>query len=365
MAGLDTADAILKFVSLLLIQIIAFGGNILILAAGLRCKQLRKVSNTFIFNVAIADLLQSIFIMPFGLASVYFKKWPLGTKMCQVVALLKVIITLASVQSLAGISLDRYFYIVRHKETVATKKRLISSIATVWSISTVLAVSPTFGWGELGFDDGKTICTVLFYKSLSHTLAVFCTGLFIPISIMAFCYIKIFNSLRLQRLKIQTRKDNDFVLEIPMQTLATDGSNSEICLRDNTHFSSECFSRSQLENKDPLKGKVQIHIVGQLETDVKRNASSKINPAGVPRHGRILTTKEYHLLRTVSLVILVFLLSWFPYVLFNILRASRAVQDNNTMDTINMWMGFANSAMNPLIYGLLNGQFRSAIAKLF
>ena len=201
--ALESASVIFKFISLLIIDLVAFIGNTLILITGLRTPELRKFNNAFIFNVALADLCQSVVIIPFGLASVYFRKWPLSVTTCGIVGLFKVVFTLTSVQSLAGISLDRYYYIVKNRKGVNTKWRLIVTLAVVWSLSLILAISPVLGWGEISFDDGKEICTILFYKTVSHTLTVFCVGLFIPVAVMAFCYCKIFKVLRSHGVKVR------------------------------------------------------------------------------------------------------------------------------------------------------------------
>ena len=397
--ALKSTSVIFKFVSLLLIDLVAFIGNTLILIAGLRTPELRKFNNAFIFNVALADLCQSVVIIPFSLASVYFRKWPLSVTTCGIIGLFKVVFTLTSVQSLAGISLDRYYYIVKNRNGVNTKRRLIVTLAVVWSLSLILAISPIFGWGEIAFDDGKEICTILFYKTVSHTLTVFCIGLFIPVAIMAFCYYKIFKVLRSHGVKVRQFQiqgkidsgDGTSAMETELvhknarnennvtKSSGSSGNDIKVETRrapfEQSSEPSNTKKRVSFGNTKPT-GHGEIKFIDHVEaiTDGlnNNNSNGQSDAPKTPRKSLTfnirpnkLTQRELRLLKTIFLAIIVFLSCWFPYVTFNTLRVLNIVEDNNTMDTVNMWMGFANSALNPLIYGLTNRQFRQGIKKLF
>ena len=364
MAHLNTAEDVAKFISLLLIDILTFLGNSVMIFAGIRSQELRKFSNAFIFNMAFADLCQSVLVMPFGLASIYLGKWPLSSAACSGSGVVKVIITMTSVQSLAGISLDRYFYIVKNRRAIDSKKRVVISIAIVWLISILLSILPLFGWGELGFDHGKEVCTILFHKTASYTVVVFSIGLFIPVSIMAACYYKIFMVLRLQGLKL------------------TASSKVSDCEMKNTHASTSSGKPAKLL-RDIQQGYVDPSVcearlkggwceektfVSEDESKVRDEeeeaTEDKMKDMQSKNAERSFTAKELNLLRSVILVIFVFISCWLPYVVFNLLRAFSAVNENHVAAGITMWMGFANSALNPIIYGLTNRQFRNAIKKV-
>ena len=363
MAYLNTAEDIAKFASLLLIDILTFLGNSFMIFSGIRSEELRKFSNAFIFNMAFADLCQSVLVMPFGIASIYHGKWPLSSTACRVSSNFKVIITMTSVQSLAGISLDRYFYIVKNRRAIDSKKRVAISIAIVWLISILLSIMPLFGWGELGFDHGREVCTILFHKTASYTVVVFSIGLFVPVLIMAACYYKIFMVLRLQGLRLTTSSK---VGDSEMQNTQTSTARSKPaflpCEVDYVNANPNDLEADRIGSSCEQKASEGENASKAKNVNME-TANDKLKVLQSKNSHRSFTSKEINLLRSVMLVIFVFISCWLPYVVFNLLRAFNAVEENRDMAGITMWMGFTNSALNPIIYGLTNRQFRNAAKK--
>eukprot|EP00794_Sanderia_malayensis_P002544 gene2544-2939_t len=390
--AIDTVAIAFKFITLLLIDVVALVGNALILLAGLQSSELRKYNNIFIFNAAFADVCQSIFIIPFGLVSVYYQKWPFSNDACHAVAFVKVVVTLVSVQSLAGISLDRYYYIVKCKRAINSKLRSAFFVILVWFNASICAVAPFFGWGQLGFDDGKMICTILFYKTVSHTITVFTIGLFVPVLIMLFCYYKIFKVMHANGVKVRSvqvtrtaqqsecsenNKESIVIKFAKTEPLAGDSKDVEATkLPDNIENSpfyphGEKNGPKHNERKElgtEADARLKLGHDAQTTTTVdesvaKTSIANKRKSKPEKAIGG-MTQKEFRLFKTIALVVVVFIACWLPYVIFNLLRTASAVNDNNTMDTINMWMGFVNSSLNPLIYGVTNRQFRNEFKKI-
>ncbi|RXG69095.1 Cysteinyl leukotriene receptor 2 [Armadillidium vulgare] len=63
-------------------------------------------------NLAIADLLFTVFCVPFTASDYIFSKWPFGSLWCKVVQYLTYVTAYASVYTLLLLSLDRYCFVI-------------------------------------------------------------------------------------------------------------------------------------------------------------------------------------------------------------------------------------------------------------
>ncbi|XP_047135731.1 octopamine receptor beta-2R [Hydra vulgaris] len=343
----------LKIISLFIIDITALIGNFLILFAGIKIKKLRKLQNAFIFNMAAADFLQALIIIPSAFISIYNSKWGFGFKSCQAFAIMKLTITLTSVFSLAGISLQRYFFVVKQTYRLNTKKSAACGITIVWIISLFFSLTPLFKWGELGFEPGKEVCTVLFQKSKSHTITIALFGLLFNIVIMVVCYLLIFKKLyhsdisrkltakSMEQTDCSSAKNIILNEKYSLDPFDTRYYNKIECQSPSSLSFSEDYPKSCLMSKK----KFQKTFNSSLSVDIN--------------------IKELQLLKTISIVVITFICCWVPYCVFNILRTLKIVGDIDLVDTITMWLGFLNSALNPLIYGVFNNQFKRSMVYHF
>ncbi|KAF7249406.1 5-hydroxytryptamine receptor 4 [Varanus komodoensis] len=98
--------ALLTFISAVILMAIL--GNLLVMVAVCRDRQLRKIkTNYFIVSLAFADLLVSVLVMPFGAIELVRDNWIYGRMFCLVRTSLDVLLTTASILHLCCISLDR------------------------------------------------------------------------------------------------------------------------------------------------------------------------------------------------------------------------------------------------------------------
>lgn len=81
---------------------------------------------------------------------------------------------------------------------------------------------------------------------------------------------------------------------------------------------------------------------------------------------KISLTRERRLSRTLGIIISVFLLCWLPFFLVYILSAFIDVEQyvKEPIPTLILWLGYMNSACNPLIYTVFNVEFRTAFQRL-
>ncbi|KAJ8976233.1 hypothetical protein NQ317_009730 [Molorchus minor] len=143
----------------LIIFVLAVLGNSLVLVTLVRNKRMRTVTNVYLFNLAISDLLLGVFCMPFTLVGQVLRNFIFGSTMCKLIPYFQAIKTRIGLQvkpvsvsvgvwTLVAISLERYFAICRPLKSRRwqTQFHAYKMIAFVWLASLfwsgpVLAVS--------------------------------------------------------------------------------------------------------------------------------------------------------------------------------------------------------------------------------
>ncbi|XP_043656378.1 tyramine/octopamine receptor isoform X1 [Drosophila teissieri] len=120
-------------------------GNMLVCVAVALDRKLQNVTNYFLFSLALADLLVSLFVMPMGAIPAFLGYWPLGFTWCNIYVTCDVLACSSSILHMCFISLGRYMGIrnplgTRHRST----KRLTGiKIAIVWVMAMMVSSSIT------------------------------------------------------------------------------------------------------------------------------------------------------------------------------------------------------------------------------
>lgn len=114
-----------RFNAYLVLTILSTFANILVILTFIVEKSLRTTFNIFILNLAIVDLLTSIFRMGFKaliIAAVKGYSWPYSQVMCNFNGVLQSVVYVANVYNLMAIAICRYMAIVLSKRHLVTKK---------------------------------------------------------------------------------------------------------------------------------------------------------------------------------------------------------------------------------------------------
>ncbi|XP_015183587.1 PREDICTED: gastrin/cholecystokinin type B receptor-like isoform X2 [Polistes dominula] len=88
-------------------------GNCLVLITLTRNKRMRTVTNVYLLNLAVSDLLLGVFCMPFTLLGQMLKNFVFGIMICKLISYFQVVSVSVGVWTLVAISLERYFAICR------------------------------------------------------------------------------------------------------------------------------------------------------------------------------------------------------------------------------------------------------------
>lgn len=140
--------------SLSLIMVASLAGNIMVCITVYKKRRLRTRSNSFIINLALADLGVVTFCMPFSLVTCLSHVWSLGDVMCQLNGLLNVVFTQTSLLTLTAIAIDKYCAIVWPLKRVMTVRRTMLLLLWTWLQPVVIAVIPFAGLFKYQFKPG-------------------------------------------------------------------------------------------------------------------------------------------------------------------------------------------------------------------
>ncbi|KAI8522245.1 Neuropeptide FF receptor 2 [Branchiostoma belcheri] len=108
-------------------------GNILVILVVLKIPRMRTVTNYFILNLAVSDILVAIFCMPFTLVDNIIRGWIFGDVMCKLSPAVQVVSVSASLFTLVGIAFDRFFAIVHPTKHAINIRSTLYVIITVWA----------------------------------------------------------------------------------------------------------------------------------------------------------------------------------------------------------------------------------------
>lgn len=118
-----------------LIFIFGLVGNLLVVIVVGANQQMRSTTNLLILNLAIADLLFTIFCVPFT-ACDYMSWWPFGDAWCKIVQYMIVVTAYTSVYTLVFMSFDRYLAVVHPFTSISCKNFIIIIFFFLFLLST-------------------------------------------------------------------------------------------------------------------------------------------------------------------------------------------------------------------------------------
>ncbi|XP_059248655.1 C-X-C chemokine receptor type 2, partial [Mustela nigripes] len=175
-----------------LVFVLSLLGNSLVILVVLYSRLSQSVTDVYLLNLAIADLLFAL-TLPIWAAS-KAKGWIFGTPLCKVVSLLKEVNFYSGILLLACISMDRYLAIVHATRTLTQKRHWVKFICLgIWALSLILslpififrrAINPPYSSPVCYEDMGANTTRLrIVMRALPQTF-----GFLMPLAVMLFCY---------------------------------------------------------------------------------------------------------------------------------------------------------------------------------
>ncbi|XP_040832016.1 neuropeptide FF receptor 1, partial [Ochotona curzoniae] len=130
--------AAMFIVAYVLIFLLCMVGNALVCFTVLRNRHMRTVTNMFILNLAVSDLLVGIFCMPTTLVDNLITGWPFDNATCKMSGLVQGMSVSASVFTLVAIAVERFRCIVHPFREKLTLRKALVTIGVIWALALLI-----------------------------------------------------------------------------------------------------------------------------------------------------------------------------------------------------------------------------------
>ncbi|KAM8739763.1 dopamine receptor D4 related sequence isoform 1-T2 [Acanthopagrus schlegelii] len=370
-------------------------GNILVCLSVLTERSLKTATNYFIISLAVADLLLAVLVLPLYVYSEFLGGiWTLSTNICDALMTMDVMLCTASILNLCAISVDRYIAVVvplkynRNQFSV----RQLALITATWVLSLGVASPVIFGLNQVQGRD-PSVCKLeddrfVVYSSIC--------SFFVPCPVMLFLYYWMFRGLRrwsgrsrsqagrvgrqalslhlglaLQRVKASTTGSRGKVVYATASSLSpTSPSTISPTTPSATPVTEEQHNAmAVVAESDPMT--TQIDSMSDGEPTEMREGSSRENGLMKTKRGRRnskssrVSGRERKAMKVLPVVVGVFLACWTPFFTVHVTKVlCQSCDIGPTLISVVTWLGYVNSAVNPIIYTAFNTEFRNVFHKL-
>lgn len=304
-------------ISLSSLILLTISGNVLVCLAVCASRRLRCLTNCFIVSLAITDLLLGLLVLPFSALSLLSDEWLLGPDFCNLYICMDVMLCTASILNLLAISVDRYLAVTMplRYASVVLPWRVAMVMACVWTVSIAVSFLPIqMGWNT---PDGKvqnhrpedSDKECKFELNRPYVLIDSLFTFYLPLVAMCWTYLRILRIARAQAKRIISARP-------------------------------ACTTTSYTCRNNPPTSTTVVSSVTAV------------------------ALREHKATVTLAAVIGAFVVCWLPYFIMFTVMGVREQLEQGTLYSVVLWLGYANSALNPVLYAALNRDFRSAYARL-
>lgn len=188
--------------------IIGFFGNLFVILLMARKRGRKRLVDTFVLNLAVADLI-FVCTLPFWALSKALGYWCFGEGLCKLCSYTISVNRCSSILFLVGMSVERFLVVTKQRDSrsVGTKKITGMSCGCIWVASFLLAI-PSLIYRKLipTEDTGKSLCEEE-EPSIAYNLVFLILTFLLPLGVILFCYCSIFSKLR-GHISLSKRRNN-------------------------------------------------------------------------------------------------------------------------------------------------------------
>lgn len=337
-------------------------GNAVVLKAVFELTR-KSLTHYLVANLAAAEIIVSI-LNPFVVAYTEFMYWPFGSFLCRLISPMQTFSIVVITNTLAAIALHRYrVFSTHHTRRKLNSKEIGLLLLLIWVIALAI-VFPSFLYQQLSPANqqrfpGKFWCVEIFPDSPEFPspmmkrfyMARFVLNYVIPIIIMSVSYG--FVSVKLRHHRNRSIRD----VEITKNTSEQDNDPT-----------------TQQQNVSSLQPPQQNGADSIEMAPKQENQDSTRSRPAYRVNDRMNRRKDFvklerDLLKMFYVIILVFLVCYFPYQVFFLLEYFGVIHWNTwkyftIIRTYAFLIPCFSSALHPLCYGTMSKFFARAFSRL-
>ncbi|KAJ8340086.1 hypothetical protein SKAU_G00347190 [Synaphobranchus kaupii] len=344
----------------ILLTIVIICGNVLVCLSVYTENALKTTTNYFIVSLAVADLLLAVLVLPLFVYSEFQGgAWALNMAICDGLMTMDVMLCTASIFNLCAISVDRFIAVsvpLNYNRKYVDQRQIILLSGT-WVLALAVASPVIFGINNVPHRD-PTECKL---EDDNYIIYSSVCSFFIPCPIMLLLYCGMFRGLRkweeARRAKLRSSMEACRKLQE-----AASGLPPLSGLPPPLPPVIECdLDDAQLEELENFSAPDCPPSPGYKDAPLPSVSGSR----GPPQRKRAkINSRERKAMRVLPVVVGVFLFCWTPFFVVHILRALCMSCDiSPNLMSIVTWLGYVNSAINPIIYTVFNTEFRKFFSK--
>lgn len=289
----------------------AFVANVLVIVVVIKYHFMRNITNYFLVNLSIADLLVTLVCMPSGILTAYTSLWNFGELTCKITNYLQCVAVASSIFTITAMAVDRYLAITQPFGLCRcfNKRSTVVTIGVLWALS-LLFFSPMLVVYRVSEDGVELPLTPPLNFTLRH------------------CYED-------WRLMGQWPTKRVFGIMSYTFVFATPGI---IIL-----FAYALMGKTLCSVKPPFDN----------------------NSEGTQQSCFRLVRERKRVAWILLLLVLIFCCCWLPYHAFSLLVDTAVTADggwfSQSLKSYLLLLGHANSALNPIVYCIMSRNFRKSV----